>query len=298
MESKIFPSEHSYFEIKMLINKLISKYPFVNISKIGKSVAGRDIPVLLIGSDTEYTAFIAGENPRCRITTLILLMFAEELCDKILNGKEMCGINMRKAMFGRGVAIMPCLNPDGAEISLRGDMGCGYMAGKIAGLCNGDFSKWEANLRGVEIVRNFAFDFKKRQSIEKENFISGPSYKGFSGYKPETEPETLALTELCRTKNIRHLINVTAFGNTVSYSGCEKVPKPSVKMADVISAVSSFKVSPPISKIYPEICDWFTFEFNRPGITLRIGEDEIPPASELTYWYERIKESLTLLALF
>lgn len=298
MESKIHATEHSYFELKRVISGLISRYPFISLTNIGKSAAGREIPVLSIGSATEYTLFVGGDDPLCRIVPLILLSFVEELSEKILNGKEMCGINIRKAMFGRGIAVLPLLNPDGYEIALRGEAGCGYLAPKLSKLCGGDFTKWRANMRGVEIVRNFPFGFNDRRDCEKEEGICSPRYEGFSGYRAESEPETLALTELCRTKNIRQLIAFSSFGQTVSYSGIPAVPKRSLKMAEVMAAVSSFSVTPPIAKTDIELSDWFTYEFLKPGLTVKIGAGSVPPCRELNYWYNRLRELLTLSCLF
>ncbi len=298
MESKIHSVEHSYFEFRRIVSGLIARYPFMSISNAGKSVAGRDIPILTIGSGNDYTLFVSGDNPNCRITPLILLSFAEELCHKILSGKEMCGINIRKAMFGRGIIILPLLNPDGFEIIQRGDLGCGYLAGKLSKLCGGDYKKWRSNLRGVEIVRNFSYGYDARRQEEKENRIFGPKAEGFSGYRPESEPETVALTELCRSKNIRQMINLSAYGQTVSYSGVSTVPPRSVKMAEVMAAVSSFTVTPPIAKNIFELNDWFTYEFQRPGLGVRIGAASVPPVSELNYWYARVRELLTISCLF
>ena len=298
MESKIHPVEHSYFELKRVMSGLVARYPFINITNIGKSIAGRDIPALKIGSGAEYSLFVSGDDPTCRITTLILLCFAEELCDKILNGKELCGINIRKAMFGRGVILVPLLNPDGSELCQRGEIGGGYLGSKLAKLCQGDFSGWKSNLRGVEIARNLPYGFEARRAQEREKHICGPTSNGFSGYKAESEPETIALTELCRNQNIRHLISLSSFGQTVSYSGYPSVPARSVKMAEVMAAVSSFAVEPPIAKKSIEINDWFTYEASRPGLCVRIGANKTPSVSELHYWYCRVRELLTLSCLF
>ena len=104
MESKIHGIDYSYFEIKRLIALITRKYPFVGVESIGKSVAGRDIQVLSLGSTSDFTLFVTGDDPAFRIATLILLQFIAELSEKILVGDEMCGINIRKAMFGRGIA--------------------------------------------------------------------------------------------------------------------------------------------------------------------------------------------------
>ncbi len=298
MDSKIHPIEHSYFEFKRAVSGLIARYPFVGQKNIGKSVAGRDITALSIGSGAEYTLLLSGDDPTCRITPLILLSFAEELCQKILTGKELCGINIRKAMFGRGILLVPLLNPDGFEICSRGAAGCGYLSNQITRLCDGNFTKWRANLRGVELARNLPINFSERKEAERTAHICGPSFSGFSGYRAESEPETLALTELCRGYNIRHMVHITAFGETVAYSGIPSVPPRSVKMAEVLAAVSSFAVEPPITKQTVDPSDWFTYETGKAGLTVRIGSKRTPEVSELHYWYCRLRELLTLACLF
>lgn len=294
MESKIHPSEHTYFEMKQIIAALARKYPFINLSSIGRSVAGREIPCLAVGAATEYTLFITGDNPLCRITSLILLMFAEELCDKILNGKEMCGIDMRKAMFGRGIMIIPLLNPDGTELVLKGEQGCGYMTGKLEKLCNKDYKNWQANIRGIELIRNLHPNFEALKAEEKKNKIYGPAPKGFGGYKPDSEPESAAFNTFCRKKLIKKLIWLTSYGETVSYSANSVSPQKSAEIAEAMAAVSNFSIQPPIAKSNIELNDRFTYDFSRPGISVKIGKDAIPQVNELYFWYNRIKEMLIL----
>ncbi len=298
MESKIHGIDYSYFEIKRLIAWIAQKYPFISVNNIGKTSAGREIPILSLGCTSDFTLFVAGDDPSFRIATLILLQFIAELSQKILAGDEMCGINIRKAMFGKGVVILPLLNPDGYEIALRGENGCSDMSHKIARLCGGDFSKWRANLRGVEISRNFFTGFEQRRKEENEWHISGPRFAGFSGYRPESEPETVALADFCRSKNVRQLIALSLGEQTVMYSGTPATPLKSVRMAEIMAAVTSFSVSPPITNKNLSFTDWFTYEFHKPAITVKIGGKSAPQCSELTYWYARLRELLTLSCLF
>lgn len=298
MESKIHPVEYSYFEIRQLISVLIAKYPFLGKDIIGRSVAGRDITALSIGSGEEYVVFVGGDDPACRISTLLLLKFCEEVCHCILHGKELCGLNMRKALFGRGIIFIPQLNPDGAEIAGRGVFGGGYADNYIKKLCNGKFDIWRSNLRGVEIWRNFPYRFGERKLCEQSMGIHGPAPIGFSGYKEISEPETLALVELCRNKKIRYLIHLSSFGENVCYSGDPITPIQSEKMAEVIAAVSAYSVCPPITKEYGGICDWFTYEFSKPAVCIKIGEESIPSVDELYKQYAILREALTLSSLF
>ena len=298
MESKINGTEHSYFEIKRIISGIVSDYPFIGQKSIGKSTAGRDIPLLFLGGEKDFTLFIAGDDGRCRITTLILLNFIKELSQKIILGGEMCGINVRKALFGRGVAILPLLNPDGFEIAGRGEKGCGNYAPKILKLCGNDFKKWGANLRGVELKRNFFCGFEARHEAERQNNICGPRCSGFGGYRPESEPETAALAQFCRRYDVRQIINLSSFGETITYGNKPTLPKRTIKMAEIMATVSSFSVVPPIGQDDSELCHWFTYEHQKPAITIKIGTGSTPDCTELTYWYARLKEMLTLSCLF
>lgn len=298
MESKIYPAEYSYFEIKRIIKELSIKYPFLNTTSIGKSAAGRDIISLSIGSEKEHVVFISGDDPSMPVTTLILLRFCEEICHCILKGKELCGLNIRRAFFGRKITFIPLLNPDGAEIRLKGTFTDGYFSFNNRRPGNEDFKNWKSNLRGVEIARNFPFNFEERKSAEKLNGIRTPGPFGFSGYTPASEAETIAFINFCTQNKINHLIHLSAFGETVSYSGIPDVPERSSQMAEIISAVSHYSICPPLGAADNYICNWFANEYLKPAFCIKIGENNIPKVFDFYNQYNKIKETLTLSSLF
>lgn len=297
MESTIHPMEHSYFEIKKIIANLRGRYPFAEWIPIGKTVAGRDIPALIIGTGTDYTVLQSGADPAFRLGTLLLLRFTEELCQCVINGRELCGVNIRKAMFRRGVIILPVLNPDGAEIAQRGETGCGYMSGKISQMCKGEYSKWRANLRGVELAGNFKGNFEQLNNAADQNSRQ-PGYCGFYGYRAESEPETVALAGLIHKKPTRGFLELSATGNSVWYGGGATPPPGSAKMAQVLAAVTGFSVTPPVGRPQTEICDYYARETGQPGFSLKLGEGRVlPQVSGLDGWYARLREALVLFSL-
>lgn len=298
MESKIHSVEHSCFEIRQLILDLTARYPFLSKRCIGRSVSGRDITALILGGGSDTVLFVGGDDPAYRVSTLILLRFVEELCHDIRHGRELCGLNVRKALFGRKLIFVPQLNPDGAEIAYRGKPGCSYMVGNIERLCGGKFENWRSNLRGVEIAKNFPYRFSERQAeLRKKGYIS-PAPFGFPGARALSEPETAALFKLCHEEEIRHLICLSSGGNFVTYSGDPVTPKHSEKMAEIIGAVASYEVCPPFAKADTEICDWFTYEFSAPALCIKSGKDNIPGVESLYQQYSRLREALTLSAVF
>ncbi len=298
MESNLYPAPHSYFEIKRIIRKLCAKYPFLEVRSLAKSAAGREVFSLSVGSEEENVLFVTGDDPAAPILTLIMLKFCEEICKSILKGKELCGLDMRKALFGRKITFVPLLNPDGAEIRRTGKVEAPLYIEKECACRPVDCKNWRSNLRGVEICRNFAYDFENRKKREKQNGIRHPSPFGFSGYSAESEAETIGLCKFCRENDINHLIHLSTFGQTVSYSALESEPKKAPKMAEIISAVSEYSICPPFAKADSYLTDWFTYEFSRPALCIKVGKEGIPNQNEAEKYFSSLKEALTLSLLF
>jgi g-D-glutamyl-meso-diaminopimelate peptidase len=95
---------------------LSEKYPFLDKKSIGKSVCGRDIPLLTIGEGNEGVLLLAGVHGNESITSTVLLRFCEELCAALADPYHF-GIEELTAIAKiRKIYFVPCLNPDGCEI--------------------------------------------------------------------------------------------------------------------------------------------------------------------------------------
>lgn len=293
------PREYDYFERKKSIEELCSKYPFIKKSNIGVSCGGREIPSLKIGTAREYALLTAAFHGSERITSLILLMFIEELCSALMRDSSIAGMNAKRALFGRGLIVVPCVNPDGCEISLRGKTVCGKFAEKISVLCKNDFEHWNANLRGVDINHNFSAGWEELRKLEIENGIYGPAPTRFGGFKPESEPETLALTELCRTMRIRHAVALHSQGEVIYWSYGKNNPYRSRQMAQIMATSSGYALDYPLGLASGGgFKDWFIEEFCRPGFTVEVGKGKNPlPIEDTEDIYERIKEMLMLCTI-
>ena len=206
---------YDYYSLKKAIKSLSETYPFLHTSIIGKSVLGRDIAALKIGRASEYVLFTACFHGSEHLTTTLLLKFAEELCEAIKNGGSVAGINIKRVMTGRAVIIVPRVNPDGAEISIGGISSVGSLARSINKLSRGNTKKWNANARGVDINHNFDADWEELSRLEKENGIYGPSPTRFGGPKPFSEPESVAIKNLCETLRIRHALAFHSQGEVI-----------------------------------------------------------------------------------
>lgn len=299
MDNIVSAKEYDYLERKKAIDRICGEYGFIKRSAIGRSCAGRDITALKIGSGAEYVLFAAAFHGSERITSVILLMFAEELFRAVKNDECIGGLNVKRALHGRGVIIVPCVNPDGCEISLCGAKACGALGNTISRLCRNDFEHWNANLRGVDINHNFDAGWKELRQKERDAGIYGPSPRRFGGFKPESEPETLALTELCRTVNIRHVLALHSQGEVIYWSYGNNMPPRSKKMAEIMATSSGYALDAPLGLADGGgFKDWFISEFRRPGFTVEVGLGENPlPAGSAGDIYAKIREMLFLCTI-
>lgn len=288
--------EYDYYERKKAIDSLIDRYKFVRMSIIGKSCGGKGIPALKIGSGESYALIVAGVHGSERITSTVLLMFVEELCEAIENDGYFADIRIIKALRGRGVIFVPCLNPDGCDISLLGKKAGGEFADKIEAQCRGDFIHWNANLRGVDLNHNFDAGWHELHKKERELGIIGPAPTRFGGFKPHSEPETVALVELCGRQNIRHCMALHSQGEVIYWDYGRKTPARARKMAEILASSSGYALDIPISIAQGGgFKDWFIKEFSRPGFTVELGLGKNPlPVEDAETIYRQIKEMLTL----
>lgn len=291
--------EYDYIERNKIIEKLCKKYNFIKKSVIGKSCLGHDIKALKIGNADNYCLITAAFHGSERITANILLMFIENLCEAIANDGFIAGVKARRALIGRGIIFVPCVNPDGCDISLLGAMALGVKYSNIARICNNDFTHWNANLRGVDINHNFDAGWNELKKLEMANGIYCPAPTRFGGYKPHSEPETVALTELCRKNEIRHVLALHSQGEVIYWDyGDKKIPR-SRKMAEIMATSTGYALDVPTGiAVGGGFKDWFISKFERPGFTVELGKGKNPlPIQDAEYIYKTVEEMLMLCSI-
>ena len=212
-------------------NKFISdlnlKYPFIKVSNTFKSLCSRNISVITIGNTENSVLFSAAYHGMEWITTLLLLKFTSRLCSKISQKTKFFNIDISKFITSRGVTIIPCVNPDGVEISLRGAKYAGKYYKLVQNISHGDTSNWQANARGVDLNHNFNADWQDLHLREQQSGFTGPSHTRFGGTHPESEPETQAITKICRENNFTHALAFHSQGEEIYWNYGKNTPQKS-----------------------------------------------------------------------
>ena len=151
------PEPLTYNSVKNILSLLRKEYDFAGYEVIGRSWTGKAVFSLSIGDGNEKVLFLGGMRGKEQITTLLLLRFFERMCDAVKNDKKISAVKIRKSLQNRKITIVPLVSPDALDIAAKRADGAGVYAGLVARAAKGDYSKWNANARGVDISRNFNF---------------------------------------------------------------------------------------------------------------------------------------------
>lgn len=297
MNGRIVGSDLPVYDVRRRQSGLLCRrYPFVRPMEIGRSVLGRAIEGLRIGQPEEAVLLAGGFHGQEWLTAAVLLTFAERLCSALDSGEKIAGIDCCRAMLGRGLIIIPCVNPDGTEIALRGAESAGELSEQVRRIAGEDTAHWSANACGVDINHNFDAGWHILRRLEQEEGINAPASGKFGGAAPESEPETKALADLCRQAEPRAVYAFHSQGEEIYWHYGKNTPKKSALMARVLAAASGYQpILPSGTAQHGGFKDWFIEHFSRPGFTIEIGKGRNPlPMTDLAPVYGRIEEMLML----
>ena len=286
-------------ELQIFKNRAIKNYPFVKCETIGYTHCEREINAFTIGGSRETVLYVGGVHGMEFITSRLLMRYFTTLCEHYKNCQKLNGYPIRSYLPNRGLTVIPCLNPDGAAISLTGAAAVGKFAKLANDLSRGNCINWQANALGVDINHNFNADWENVKKRERENGITQPCPSRYGGEYPESEPETKAVTDYCRTHRIRHAIAFHSQGEEIYYTFGESTPSRCYELAGIMEKLSGYKLAEPTgTAVGGGLKDWLIQELNIPAFTVEVGLGENPlPDEDLNSIYSRLEEMLTVMAI-
>lgn len=281
-----------YYLQNAAIDNICQKFKFIRRNIIGKSLCGRNITALTIGNRKNPALYAATFHGMEWLNTLFMLRFCEELALAYQHKDSADGVNLFYLLQKRGVMIIPCVNPDGVEIQLKGSESCPKYK-KLIDSITGDTCRWQANARGVDLNHNFNAGWKELKKLETESGIVSPSATRYGGETPFSEPETTALKNLCLRMRFSHAIAFHSQGREV-YCSYKNTPKRSFVLGETFAKHADYRVALP-EKIATGggFKDWVIGYLNTPAITVETGMGENPlPLGDFPSEYKRIRRAL------
>ncbi len=304
------------------VELLTGRFPGIRRQTVGYSVLGRPIELLTIGQGEQCCLYVGTHHGMESITTSVLLAFAWQLAE---SGAD-CGYRY---------AILPMLNPDGADLCIHG-IHAPILAGKTDRIRtlfymqpDGDFSRWQANVRGVDLNHNYDAGFVEYRRIERERGIY-PGATKYAGVCPESEPESRAVADWIRchleqisgvftegitgvitegitgvitegitgviTEGITGVITLHTQGRVIYYSSGGTVLPGCRAIAERLATLTGYSLSVPEgTAAYGGLTDWLIAGMGLPSFTLECGLGQNPlPMSDLDGILTELLPALTL----
>ena len=276
--------------------ELVRRYHFLKRGVIGQSRCGREIEAFALGSEEESVLYCGAFHGMEWITSLLLYKYLDCVCAAADRGGCVSQIKLTRFLKRRGLVVIPCVNPDGVEISLHGAQSAGAYANLVSHVSGGKTAHWQANAAGVDLNHNYDAGWEALHKAEQKAGFVSPGPTRFGGKQPESEPETQAMCAFCRKNNIHHAVAFHSQGEEIYWHFGEHTPERAGVMATVMARSSVYKKSSPEGlAVGGGFKDWFITEFKRPAFTVEVGKGRNPlPPEDLGPIYDKIEEMLTL----
>ncbi|GAA0371263.1 M14 family metallopeptidase [Bacillus horti] len=272
------------------INRLIGVYPFIRLNIVGNSVMGKNLYELRLGRGTKKVHANGSFHAQEWITTPVIMRFLNAYALSLTNQQPIRGLYTLPLYNATDLSLVPMVNPDGVNLVIQGANAAGAYRDSVLAINGGrtDFSPWKANIRGVDLNNQYPAKWQTEANRKPKQ----PAPADFPGTAPLTEPESIAMANLTRTRAFDRALAFHTQGKVI-YWGFEGLEPPeSETLVNEFSRVSGYT---PIRYIdsFAGYKDWFIQDFRRPGFTVELGLGRNP--LPLTQFNEIYEESLGIL---
>lgn len=279
------------------VNVLQQTYPLLEVSTIGKSMLGVEIPLLAIGTGKKHILMVGAHHGMEWITSLLLIKYVEELCDSVTNKRKRYRYDMGLCAETHRVLVIPMLNPDGVDYQIHGVLRENPLYERVLRMNGGsdDFTKWQANARGVDLNHNYDCGFSEYKELEREADLQDGAPTRYSGMAPESEPETSALCRYLRSDlHICMILTLHTQGEEIYYTSGSRTAPDSLAIAKRLSLLSGYRLAKPEGMAaFGGLTDWFIQEFDKPSFTVECGFGTNPlPIGDFAGIYRDLREML------
>ncbi|MFZ5818184.1 MAG: M14 family metallopeptidase [Bacillota bacterium] len=286
---------YGYDEMMADLARLRQRYPFIQQIAIGRSVMGREIPAVRIGTGPREVHYNGSFHAQEWITTPLLMKFLEQYAEAYRWGERIGNFDVPALYRQTSLWLVPMVNPDGVELVLEGIRpGHPYYDLVMRSLGGQDRRVWAANIRGVDLNNQFPAGWEQ----EYRQGPKQPAPRHYAGPAPLSEPESRAMAEFTRQHNFRLVIAFHSQGEVIFWGFRGLEPPESERIVNLFAEVSGYA---PIryAASAAGYKDWFIQEYRRPGFTVEVGRgvNPLPFGQFWEIWGENIGILLAGLAV-
>lgn len=269
---------YDYEQLKSDLELLKEQYNCAEVFSIGKSVKGRELYTVKLGSGKREVYYNGAHHGLEWITSQLLMKFIFDVCGAASGKIPLRGYNVDEMLKNNTLYITPMVNPDGVELSKTD-------------------SSWQANARGVDLNHNYDALWRRGKLEIARQGISKPGPTKYSGPYPESEPESRAVAAFTRNHRFAYVVAFHSQGEVIYWRYANRVPKGAEQLAKKMAEVSGYRLADTEGTAsYSGYKDWFIKAFDRPAFTVEVGMGTNPlPEYQLPKIYN---DTLELMLLF
>ena len=182
----IVPTNVNYTYSLMMQNivSLQNVYPFLEVSFIGTSILGKNIPYVRFGYGSKEVFYSASIHANEWINSVVLMKFIENISNSYINNSEIFGRSARSIFNSCSLYICPMVNPDGVDL-VTGNIDTNSNIYKKLKNISNNFPSipfpdgWKANLNGVDLNLQFPAGWENAKEIKYSQRFYKTCPKGF-----------------------------------------------------------------------------------------------------------------------
>jgi len=295
---------YTYDCLQADIEALCREYHFLEVFSIGESVCGRKLSCLSFGNGKRKLFLNGAHHGMEWITSLLLMRMLEEFCHRKQSGTAIGRVDLATVYHNVSLVICPMVNPDGVELSLRGLSEPLPPLTKTRLLSynkdSHDFSKWQANINGIDLNHNYDADFDLGVMHQSRLGIYGPAPTRFSGPHPESEPESKAVADFTRHFRPDIAVAYHSQGQVIyhDFNGLET--EQSKEIAANMATISGYELDQTDGiASCSGYKDWVIKTFRIPAFTIEVGlgENPLPLSCFDTIFEDNLRMLLYLVSI-
>lgn len=262
--------------VSYIINGMAVRYTFLETGNIGKSIMGKDLYYIKIGTGATEVFYNATHHANEWITTPLLLKFAEQYAKAYANNEDIDGRPAKELYDSKTLYIVACVNPDGMDV-VNGGLPVGEFYNNVLAISKNypqiPFPDgWKANVAGVDLNLNYPANWNRAKEIKYNLGFTTPAPRDFVGPEPLSEPESLAVYNFTNQHRFALTLSYHTQGKVIYWKYLDYMPKNSYTIGKALEEASGYTLSlTPAESSYAGYKDWFIQAFNKPGYTVEAG---------------------------
>jgi len=292
---------YTYFLVKLLIEGMRVRYPFIDSGSVGSSVMGQNIYYLKIGEGDNEVFYNASHHANEWITTPVLLKYLEEYAEAYANGGSIYEYVASDLFQATTLYMIPLVNPDGVDLVNNAIPQTSSFYIRARGYAQNypqiPFpSGWKANIDGIDTNLSYPAYWEQAREIKFAQGYTSPAPRDYVGSAPLAALESAAIYQFTLSRDFLLTLSYHTQGEVIYWRFLDYLPPNAREIGEIFSRVSGYTLEEtPYASGFAGYKDWYIMNYNRPGYTIEAGSGINPlPIQQFSEIY---RDNLGILAV-